>query len=500
MGSQAGIIFTFLFLAVLGACIGSFLNVVICRLPAGESLILPRSRCPRCHAGLKWFENVPVFAWLFLRGRCRHCGQPISVQYLLIEALCALLFVILYCTYYHTWLNESFRVWHAGPVRWPGWARQLTATGAVYAVHLVLVAGLLAATVIDARHYIIPLSIPWLVSIVAAVVLPVYAHLFPRIATGGSDPLVPVAATGGVHLAAGAMVGLVLALLLLLLKLLPRSFDDEEAEALDAISQVDPGPDQSQAADAQASPPDPQQGTDGTLVTGLRAARIAGAEASSWAGPLDAVQAMHAAEGTDQQVAADDQSSAAADRAAPSTDAADEGHGGQAPPPQRQVEAFLSYSHPRREVLKEGLFVAVPVIWGLAAWWHLANAPLIFPAYPAFVRVLGGVCLGYLIGGGLVWLTRILGTLAFGREAMGLGDVHLLAAIGAVLGAKAAVIVFFIAPFLGLVYVAVAVGVGRVLKGQVRIIPFGPYLALAALVLLLAHEPIIGFVLKYFFF
>ena len=142
----------------------------------------------------------------------------------------------------------------------------------------------------------------------------------------------------------------------------------------------------------------------------------------------------------------------------------------------------------------------MPVVFAVIVWWHLGAEPLVQPAYPAFVRVLGGVVFGYLVGGGLVWLTRILGTLGFGKEAMGLGDVHLLAAIGAVLGAKATVIVFFIAPFLGLAYVAVAVGVTRALRGKVRIIPYGPYLALAALLLMLAHDPVIGLVNRYFYF
>jgi len=79
--------------AVTGACIGSFLNVVAWRLPREESLIWPGSHCPRCGAGLAWFENVPVLGWLILRGRCRHCHQPIDPRYPLVESLCAGLWV-----------------------------------------------------------------------------------------------------------------------------------------------------------------------------------------------------------------------------------------------------------------------------------------------------------------------------------------------------------------------------------------------------------------------
>ena len=79
--------------AVLGACIGSFLNVVAWRLPRQESVVLPPSHCPRCGTQLKWFENVPVVGWMGLRGRCRHCGAPISVRYPLVELLTAGLWV-----------------------------------------------------------------------------------------------------------------------------------------------------------------------------------------------------------------------------------------------------------------------------------------------------------------------------------------------------------------------------------------------------------------------
>ena len=79
--------------AALGACIGSFLNVVAWRLPRQESVVLPPSHCPRCGTQLQWFENVPVIGWMGLRGRCRHCGAPISVRYPLVELLTAGLWV-----------------------------------------------------------------------------------------------------------------------------------------------------------------------------------------------------------------------------------------------------------------------------------------------------------------------------------------------------------------------------------------------------------------------
>ncbi len=79
--------------ALLGACVGSFLNVVAWRLPREESVVQPGSHCPRCGTPLRWFENVPVLSWLLLRGRCRHCGAPIAERYPLVELLTAGLWV-----------------------------------------------------------------------------------------------------------------------------------------------------------------------------------------------------------------------------------------------------------------------------------------------------------------------------------------------------------------------------------------------------------------------
>ena len=78
--------------AVAGMLIGSFLNVVTWRLPRGESLVRPRSRCPRCETPIRPYDNVPVLSWLLLRGRCRTCKAPISARYPAVEAATAALY------------------------------------------------------------------------------------------------------------------------------------------------------------------------------------------------------------------------------------------------------------------------------------------------------------------------------------------------------------------------------------------------------------------------
>ncbi len=75
---------------LLGLLLGSFLNVCIARLPAGESIVKPRSRCPHCGHPIRWYHNIPVLSWIFLRGRCRDCSSPISTQYPLVELAVAL--------------------------------------------------------------------------------------------------------------------------------------------------------------------------------------------------------------------------------------------------------------------------------------------------------------------------------------------------------------------------------------------------------------------------
>jgi len=81
---------------IFGTLIGSFLNVVIYRIPKGESIVFPASKCQSCQTPLKWYHNIPLFSWLFLGGKCGFCKETISAQYPVIEFLTGLIFVMLY--------------------------------------------------------------------------------------------------------------------------------------------------------------------------------------------------------------------------------------------------------------------------------------------------------------------------------------------------------------------------------------------------------------------
>ena len=123
------------FSALFGLCIGSFLNVVIGRLPLGRSLAHPGSSCPRCGSLIAWHDNLPVLSYLLLRARCRACRDPISWRYPVVEAACAVLFALAYLRF--------------------GLSLQL-------ATAIILLSALIAITGIDLDHQIIPdvLSLP----------------------------------------------------------------------------------------------------------------------------------------------------------------------------------------------------------------------------------------------------------------------------------------------------------------------------------------------------
>ncbi|MFW6413771.1 MAG: prepilin peptidase [Verrucomicrobiota bacterium] len=122
-----------LFFFIFGACIGSFLNVVICRLPKGESLISPGSHCPRCGHHITGLENIPVISWLYLRARCRECRERISWHYPIVEIASAVIFVLVWCRVYFSGLPLT-----------------------TLPSFLFLTTALFAAAIIDIKHHIIP--------------------------------------------------------------------------------------------------------------------------------------------------------------------------------------------------------------------------------------------------------------------------------------------------------------------------------------------------------
>ena len=157
---------------VFGLVIGSFLNVVAWRLPRGESLVHPPSRCPSCGTAIKPYDNIPVLSWLLLRGRCRHCGHPISARYPLVELTTGLLYAAVALA-----KDEAVDI----------------------ALGLLLVTALVPIVLIDLEHRLIPnkITLPAAIAGVVAILV-----LDPELIVAA---LVAAAAAGGFFFLAAAL-------------------------------------------------------------------------------------------------------------------------------------------------------------------------------------------------------------------------------------------------------------------------------------------------------
>jgi len=364
------------FVFAFGTCVGSFLNVVVYRIPAGLSVVTPPSRCPLCGGRLGWRENLPVIGWLLLRGRCRSCKAKISLQYPFVELLVGLLFAGLFLLYYVIPASSPL-----ADLASPWWRAQgFAASWPLFAAIALMIAALIAATIIDARTFLIPSEITWTLTIVGFLAATVQG-VFP-VTPRARQLDWPVALPGwqGLGAALGGICGLLVATALLRLGRIPLSYAD-----------------------------------------------------------------------FDEYVGKDD--------------------------------AFSSYPHARRETMKELVFLS-PIIAGVLMGMFIGPALSQSPP-PLWLASIGAAALGFIVGGAILWVVRVLGTLAFGREAMGLGDVHLVAGIGAVLGWKAAAWTFALSPFIGVGYSLVALCLRPLVRLPIREMPLGPHLALGAMFVLL---------------
>jgi len=157
-----------------------------------------------------------------------------------------------------------------------------------------------------------------------------------------------------------------------------------------------------------------------------------------------------------------------------------------------------TFNH-RLEVAKEIVFL-LPIILGSVAAYLVCKSSLPvrtwwidFSQKPLIAGLMGSIW-GYFVGCGVVWATRILGTLSFGKEAMGLGDVHLMGAAGTVVGPSFVVVAFFIAPFFGLAWAGL-----QMFFKKTRQIPYGPFLSLAVFTVMILHDWILKYLIEIFY-
>ena len=374
------------FLFALGACVGSFLNVVAHRMPQDMSLVKPASHCPTCKHPVGWYDNIPVLSWFLLRGRCRHCHSRFSIQYAIVELLTGLLFVGFYWTYFQIAARSGMPTFAQG-----GWL--------VYGGHMVLISALMASSLVDLEHWIIPRQIPYLVTAIGAVL----SMIWPYVIQGTAEQLWRIAPYATPRMAAaglGAAIGLALSCLLIRLGVLTSSFAecDEDPESVG------------------------QQDAEPTHGIGIRRMMV---REMAFLAPVTALAA---------------------------------------------------------------LFTALLTSDGaLGAGWAQ------FIGGQKWCAGLLGSVFGFMMGGAVVWVTRILGSVAFGREAMGMGDVYLMAAVGAILGWQSPTVAFFVAPFLGLGWALM-----RLIVHGSHELPYGPFLSVATAAVMVLHDPVIDYFLRAF--
>jgi leader peptidase (prepilin peptidase) / N-methyltransferase len=393
-----GIILFFVF--ALGACVGSFLNVVAYRMPLGKSVVSPPSACPNCNTRLAWKDNIPILGWLFLRGKCRYCSNPVSIQYPAIELFTALLFAGTYVLMFMlgfgpcapmTTTTSAF----GEAITVPG-GLNIVRDWPVFVLYLSMIGFLLAASLIDAKHFIIPLWIPWILGIVGVVGHALIGNSKPPGNLVPTDGIVPLMTIGG-------GIGLLISLSLLRAGVFKQSFAEGEPML--------------------------------------------------------------------------DHERKALER-------------GETPSPESMPVKEYSRSEVRAEMRKEMIFLMPPLVLSAVGATLALQWPGIGDAInaTAFVNGALGALFGAFIGALVVWLVRVLGSMAFGREAMGMGDVHLMLGVGAVIGAGASTVAFFLAPFPGLLY-----AIYRLIAGKGRELPYGPYLAIASVAMIFLYCPIAAY-------
>lgn len=432
-----------LFVWALGLCVGSFLNVVVYRLSAGGSIASPRwSFCPRCRATIRWHDNIPVLSWLLLGARCRDCRAPISVQYPLVEAATGLAFALVYDLLF------------VGQMR-SGTVAVLPADLPLLVAWLVLTASLVACSAMDIVSYSIDIRITNF-----AVIVGVAAHaLWPR-----AEFMVAPASTGfGAACAAALFVGL------LVWAIRARG----HAGAGDTSDEVEPVDEHATGAPTETAAAR-AAGVVGTLVcvagAGVLIAAATGAAVGYGAalvvGALVVLFALVVFAG---------------------------GHSRDAD--LEIAEAIEEESGSARRVAGVELLWLLPaVIAGVVAMVGVERLGAVGDAWRSIVALTVGGCVpvagvvvalkGLAVAAAAGWFLRIVFTFVYGREALGVGDIYILAAAGACAGWKIALLGLL----LSVGFALLGWAVGLMLKRS-TMIPLGPWLAIGFIAALAIERP-----------
>lgn len=459
------------FVGLLGAAVGSFLNVVIYRLPRDMGVHEPRrSFCPSCGVTIKGQHNIPLLSWLWLGGKCHKCGIPISYRYPVIEAATALVFITIW--------DQLFVVRGV-----PG-ASHLANDWMLALGYLTLFACLLAASAMDIESYTIDIRLCILAMVVGITAhtahgLPVGRASGPASgAVGGLPPsLVFIGAAMGLTWVATFFIGRAI---------YPPDPVQEEDMPADLPGHEATLPHSPSTEPLPTSLTTVHRGPIVLfvlLLLGLAAWQIVAPNRPSiWHIPAGGLRAIIASAVLMFLLIL----SAWAPREV--DDAVFE-------------EIEETRSHARGTALRELAWLLPAVVVGIvlfillrrshemdATWRDAITASKLSPWLASHIAPALSAIAALTWAAAIGWTVRILGTLAFGKEAYGTGDIYLMAAIGATAGVWNCFFGFFMASILALVGVA-----ATFLKRSHRAIPFGPWLALGSFCVLAIERPLLVF-------
>jgi len=460
-----------IFALLFGACTGSFLNVVIYRWPRGISLLSPsRSFCPTCSQPIAWYDNLPVLSYLRLGGRCRSCRNPISLRYPFVELATMLVFVMTFDAFFAA--RQRFGVGDMGD----DWV--------ILIAHWALWAGMIALAVMDLEAYMVDVNVTWSLLLIGLI-----GHVFwtPPRSVEWIRPSPTLAA-----FALAVTVGLAVGALLFL------------------RGPEEPSPEQSADEEAPAAPS--VTSPRGRIPIGLLVAVVfvvGYAVAVSLMGEQPRLRRPQLPDHSAvfSQSAEASQIDAGAIRLATGLALAFVGlvlaASQPSPEADQEIVDAIHEEAPksrRNALLELRLLLPAFVLVGVLMFVLASSQRTSFETHvrdvvhwsPAGhwkpIWGLSTALSGWVIGGAIGWFTRIVGTLLLGKEALGMGDVHIMAAAGAVAGWPVVLIGFFLAAVLALLGLIVIH-----FRRQSRALPYGPWLALGFLVASVYQDRILLF-------
>lgn len=448
-----------LFILLLGLCVGSFLNVVIHRLPRDESLVHPGSHCPACSRPLQWYENIPLVSYILLTARCRTCKCPIPIRYPAVEAVTGVTFLAIYDAAFVGQVISGFT--------------HPAADWAVLLAILWLAGSLLVSSAIDIESYTIDLRITYLCALVALGLWTIQGH---------TTPFVPASNATWIATAGGTWIGMIAWWIV--------------QARLTEPANPDTTP--------QTHPDDPAQPVQAdTTHTALPSHATSSGHVLRTAGAIILLVLvillwLYATRGSEQAytqypmrgIAYVSVLFVAIVIAGSSTREVDE----------EIVETIEEERFTARQMAMSELAGLLPAIGcGLVTWLLVTRLHSIGAAFDAAVHWqpvdnwqpilgFGHALVGATIAAAFGWCVRIVFTLVFGKEAMGQGDIHLLAAAGAAVGWTAAVVGFFAGSILALLGV-----LAMLMWKRSSALPFGPWISLGIFLVLLTYHPVMQY-------